>query len=169
MATAIRTWQISNGANNSSTHVAQNFVNLLANFCKTQSKITKTCMVWELYIINEVSICSSILSHMLNWRYKVVLKEMVNTSSHFRNCNEEYNFIFWSASALPSQLLNALHPYISIHFLHTALYTFPKGPTRRICITIKGFLNQWLFSLFSWPLHLIQRWWCGEKLEASHS
>ena len=91
---------------------------------------------------------------------------MVNTSSHFRNSNEEYNFIFWSASALPSQLLNALHPYISIHFLHTALYTFPKGPTRRICITIKGFLNQWLFSLFSWPLHLIQRWWCGEKLEA---
>ena len=38
--------------------------------------------------------------------------------------------------------LNPLHPNISIHILHTALCTFTKVLSRRICLTIK--------SLFSW-------------------
>ena len=36
--------------------------------------------------------------------------------------------------------LNPLHPNISLHILHTALYTFPKVLKRRICLPIKSFL-----------------------------
>ena len=32
--------------------------------------------------------------------------------------------------------LNPLHLNISMHILHTVLYTFPKMLTRRICVTI---------------------------------
>ena len=46
--------------------------------------------------------------------------------------------------------LNPLHPNISIHNLHTVLYTFPKVLTRRICLTIKSFFSWWSFPLFSW-------------------
>ena len=41
--------------------------------------------------------------------------------------------------------------------------------TRRICLTIRNFLNWWSFPLFLWPLHLIHGWYCEEKLEANHS
>ena len=34
--------------------------------------------------------------------------------------------------------MNPLHPNISMHILHTVLFTFTKVPTRRICITIKS-------------------------------
>ena len=34
-----------------------------------------------------------------------------------------------------------LHPNISMHILHAALYTFFKVLIRRICLTIKSFLN----------------------------
>ena len=36
---------------------------------------------------------------------------------------------------------NPLHPNISMHIRHTVLNKFPKVLTRRICITIKGFLS----------------------------
>ena len=36
--------------------------------------------------------------------------------------------------------LNPLHPDISMHILHTVIYTNPKVLTRRICLTIKSFL-----------------------------
>ena len=41
---------------------------------------------------------------------------------------------------LAKPILNPLHPNISMHILHTVLYTFPKMLTRRICLTIKSFL-----------------------------
>ena len=57
-------------------------------------------------------------------------------------------------SRLPKEykegLFNPLHPNISIHILHTVLYTFNKVLTRRICLTIKSFFSWWSFSLFSW-------------------
>ena len=34
-----------------------------------------------------------------------------------------------------SDSFTPLHPNISMHILHTVLYTFPKMLTRRICIT----------------------------------
>ena len=35
-------------------------------------------------------------------------------------------------------MINPLHPNISMHILHTVLYTFLKVLTRRICLTIKA-------------------------------
>ena len=40
-----------------------------------------------------------------------------------------------------SKLINPLHFTISLHICQTVLYTFPKVLTRRICLTIKGFLS----------------------------
>ena len=36
---------------------------------------------------------------------------------------------------------NPLHPNISMHILHTVLYTFPKVLRRRICLTIRTFFS----------------------------
>ena len=49
-------------------------------------------------------------------------------------------------------VFNPLYPNISMHILHTVLYTFPKVLVRRICITIKWFfVISWLsFPVFSW-------------------
>ena len=35
---------------------------------------------------------------------------------------------------------NPLHPNISMHILHTVLYTFPDVLAGRICFTIKNFI-----------------------------
>ena len=37
--------------------------------------------------------------------------------------------------------INPLHPNISIHILHSLLYTFTIVLTRRICLTIKASLS----------------------------
>ena len=56
-------------------------------------------------------------------------------------------------------VFDPLHPNISMHILHTVLYTFPKLLERRICFkTIKSF--------FGWLLH---GWYCREKLHVDTS
>ena len=60
-------------------------------------------------------------------------------------------------------------PHISLHILHTVLYTSLKVLIKRIWVTIKSLLNSRSFPLFSWPLCLIQGWYFKEKLDASHS
>ena len=40
-----------------------------------------------------------------------------------------------------SSILNLSHSNITMHILHTVLYTFLKVQTKRICITIKGFFS----------------------------
>ena len=40
-------------------------------------------------------------------------------------------------------VFNPFHPNISIHILHTAICTFTKVLTRRICLPIKSFLSWW--------------------------
>ena len=67
-----------------------------------------------------------------------------------------------------SHQVNPLHPNISMQTLHTMLYTFPKGLTRRICLTIKSF-SFWSFPLFLYPKCVIQGWYCKEKLDTNHS
>ena len=52
--------------------------------------------------------------------------------------------------------LNPLHPTISMHILHTALQTFPKVLTRRICLLIKSFFRWWSF-LYSHDLNVLFR------------
>ena len=49
---------------------------------------------------------------------------------------EVINIIVTSSDSWFKQwLFTPLHPNISIHILHTVLYTFPKMLTRRICLT----------------------------------
>ena len=43
---------------------------------------------------------------------------------------------------LPLYVINPFQPNISMHILHTVLYTFVKLLTRRACLTVK--------TLFSW-------------------
>ena len=57
---------------------------------------------------------------------------------------------------------------ISLHILHTVLYTFPKAPPERNCLTIKRFFGCWSFLLFSWA-QVIRGWYCKENLEVSLS
>ena len=68
-----------------------------------------------------------------------------------------------------SLLSNLLYTNISIHILHTVLYTFPKVLTRRICLIILTFLSWWSFPLFLWPWCLIWGWRCKEILNTCHS
>ena len=42
---------------------------------------------------------------------------------------------------LPLYVINPLQPNISMHILHTVLYTFLNVLTRRICLTIKSFFS----------------------------
>ena len=45
----------------------------------------------------------------------------------------------WRARNTQKITLNPLHPRISMHILHTVLYTFSKVLTRRICLTNNNF------------------------------
>ena len=47
--------------------------------------------------------------------------------------------------------LYSFHPNISMHILHTVLYTFPKVLMGRTCFIIQSFSSWWPFSLFSLP------------------
>ena len=52
---------------------------------------------------------------------------------------------------------NPWQPNISIHILHTVLYTFPMALTGRMKVKIKSFSCLWSFSQFSWAYCLIQQ------------
>ena len=45
--------------------------------------------------------------------------------------------------------VNPLHLCVSMHILHTVLYTFSKVRIRRICLTIKSLFSKRSFPLFS--------------------
>ena len=69
-------------------------------------------------------------------------------------------YISYSPKQKQNSLLTLnLHPDISMHILHTVLYTFPKVLTRRICLTIKSFISWWSFPLFSWHFDLMLVLW----------
>ena len=93
----------------------------------------------------------------------------MNTSQNFA-CSSYMNTTHFAIFEKECKsFINPLHPKISLYILHTALYTFPKVLTERICLPIKSFFCWWSFPLFSWPLCVIQGWYCREKLDASHS
>ena len=62
------------------------------------------------------------------------------TKKEYLNPQSNYDYLY----------LNSLHPNISMHFLHTVLYTFPNALARRICLTIKNFFSCLSLPLFSW-------------------
>ena len=70
--------------------------------------------------------------------------------------------------ALIAWALNPLHANIRIHILHTVLFIFPIAIVRRIFVRIGCSPNKWSCLLFSLPFHLIQKWYCKEKLDISH-
>ena len=53
--------------------------------------------------------------------------------------------LLWFCLMVPCQVFtisfHPLHPNISMHILHTVLYTCPKVLTGRICLTIKRFFG----------------------------
>ena len=69
--------------------------------------------------------------------------------------------------------INLKHPHIlSIHILHTVLFTIFYGTEKENLSDHQEchfYLNRWSFHFFSRLFHLIQGWYCVEKLEASYS
>ena len=63
------------------------------------------------------------------------------------------------------------NPNSGIHILHTVFifHFFWCWWGEFVWQSDLNFLNWWRFPLFSWPLHLIQRRYFMEKLEAGHS
>ena len=65
------------------------------------------------------------------------------------------NFMFQKFSTNTKRItwdvFHALHPNISMHILHTILYTFPNVLAGRIYLTNKRFFSWLSFTLFSWP------------------
>ena len=58
---------------------------------------------------------------------------------------------------------------MNFHILHTVLSTFFMVMTRRICLTIRSFLNWQSFPLFPLSSWFVQGWYCKEKLDGGHS
>ena len=83
----------------------------------------------------------------------------VITSGRVANKNSGFN----SSLSHGVQDTQFLFLTISMHILHTVLYTFPKVLTRRICLTIKRLFSWWSFPLFSWPSCVTQGRYCEEK------
>ena len=55
--------------------------------------------------------------------------------------SNSHNIIFEKKKFDMKASFNPLHPNISMHILHTVLYTFPKVLRRRICLTIRTFFS----------------------------
>ena len=73
------------------------------------------------------------------------------------------NFFLWSPFRDYSTILNKFmllthpsHPNISMHILHTVLYTFPMVLTRRLCVIITSVFGWWSFLWSMWPKCVIQ-------------
>ena len=80
-----------------------------------------------------------------------------------------YYQLSYKATCWECGIFNSLHSDIIMYILHAVLYTFLMVLTRRICLAIRCFFTLWSFPLFLWPLCMIQRSCCWEKLGASHS
>ena len=110
--------------------------------------------------------------YFVNCRYIVSFFSSKPNKIYYSSCFDLKWFGSRWSSIKPNQklrgssFLNSLHPNISMHILHTVLYTFPKVLTRRICLLIKSFFHWWPFPLLSWPQCAMH---CGEKLDADHS
>ena len=70
----------------------------------------------------------------------------------------------WTIGNVP---INAPHPNINMHIIHTVLYTFPRVLTRGTCLTIKTSSSWWLFPLFT--KRLIPGRYSKRRSDVSHS
>ena len=91
------------------------------------SQLLCTLYVWTIF-------CCSKLFH-LSFGYEVyilvsIMKEKLESSSFQQKHQRFYGTNRWSYRCV----VNPLHSNISMHILHTVLYTFPKVLIRRICL-----------------------------------
>ena len=100
--------------------------------CRAEHQSQSASPVWGKEFVSTLWQLNAFLSSFGQWenckwyhisstvKHSCALGESV--SQNKGNCEEE--------------LLNPLHLSISMHILHTVLYTFPKALTRRICLLI---------------------------------
>ena len=111
------------------TQSCQGKFQYIMSSCKRAIKVF-TCLLFFLLLSFPACWCCKYVLGSKKKKKKEFMTKQLNTSCSF----------FFS--------LNPLHPNISMHILHTALYTFPKVLTGRICLPIKRFLPKWTLPFF---------------------
>ena len=114
---------------------------------------------WKMFVYLSLFVKHSFVYHsnqwpLLSWwalELALPLSEDLYRIGMSRNRMVSNLLLYAGKEHLVGRKINPLHPNISMHILHTVLYTFPKVLTRRICLTIKSFFSWWSFSLFLWP------------------
>ena len=81
-----------------------------------------------------------IVFHLIGWETDASFLDQ-STVKHHQSKPELLSTFYWNFSLT----------FYSMHILHTALYTFPKMLTKRICLSINNFFRLWSLPLFSWP------------------
>ena len=110
------------------TQSCQGKFQYIMSSCKRAIKVF-TCLLFFLLLSFPTCWCCKYVLGSKKKKKKEFMTKQLNTSCSFFS-------------------LNPLHPNISMHILHTALYTFPKVLTGRICLPIKRFLPRWTFPFF---------------------
>ena len=81
-----------------------------------------------------------IVFHLIGWETDASCPDQ-SAVKHHQSKPELLSTFYWKFSLT----------FYSMLILHTALYTFPKMLTKRICLSIKNFFRLWSLPLFSWP------------------
>ena len=71
----------------------------------------------------------------LVWLLEIFVFALIGLNEHF-GCG----FTITNRGVLEMKF-NPFHPNISMHILHTVLFTFPKALTRGICLKINSFIS----------------------------
>ena len=115
-------------------HVVQNHIFVLVSYINGSLLVLLTCdrsgsickCLWR----QEAMFISECI-HISSFKKNSFTEMSEEHSSHWRSIKRKCLFSL-------SGRCNPLHPNISINILHTVLYTLPKRPTMRICLTIKS-------------------------------
>ena len=93
-------------------------------------------MIKEEFQVSNSKQCASVFRELNNHCYCSGFQYPAVIVARF-HCVLQRNILF------SVHFINPLHPNISMQFLHTVLYTFPKVFTRRRCLIIKSYFS-WL-------------------------
>ena len=90
------------------------------------------------------------LTYSMDKIHYVYYKQLGVTKVCYRSVSVNRWFSLYREYSLPRRIwsLYPHHSNISMHILHTVLYTFPKVLTRRICLTIHSFFRWWSLFFF---------------------
>ena len=123
------------------------------NHCRSVSKKIFWCSCCSLLIF----VAKKATIKALNFNFFVPRQCHPPRWKSRRLWNDVYKALALAAITYSSKTLHlqnwshdvSLHPKISMHILHTVLYTIPNVQAGRICLTIKRFFNCISFPLFS--------------------